>query len=292
MYPFRMYPFLGETPRVAENSIGHASTAPVSLDTRFLAMQPEYEAILRGIGIKRGWRVLDAGCGNGSHLPVLAELVGRRGQIHALDIAPEHIGAVQRLARTRKLESSVKTHIASVLRIPLPNQSVDAVWNANVSQYLTDDELYSMLAEFRRVTRRGGVVAIKEVDARLFQIRPIPAVLIWRLFESAQSNGVLQPAGVVRTEALPRFMREAGFTSISAKPTLITRGAPLRPVERKSLHESMQMMVEFARKADVPAAELREWQAFANADSPHYVLDQPDFCWCETQTVITARVPS
>jgi arsenite methyltransferase len=287
-----MDPFLIERPLVAASSAGHTGAAPAYLDTRFLAMQPEYEAMLRGVGIERGWRVLDAGCGGGSHLPLLADLVGRRGRVHALDVAPENIAAVQRLARAGELACALETHLASVLDVPLPEASVDAVWNANVSQYLTDAELGTMLHEFRRVTRPGGVVAVKEIDGALFQVRPIPSTLMWHLFESAQRGGVRQPAGVLRTEALPRFMREAGFTNVTATSTLITRRAPLRQVERQSLHEIVQMLAQFARAARVPADELRQWQSYADAESPYYVLDAPDFCWCETQTVVMGQVPS
>jgi arsenite methyltransferase len=49
--------------------------------------------MIRSVGIKPGWRVLDAGCGGGSFLPLLAELVGKDGNVSALDPAPENIEA-------------------------------------------------------------------------------------------------------------------------------------------------------------------------------------------------------
>jgi ubiquinone/menaquinone biosynthesis C-methylase UbiE len=246
--------------------------------------------MLRSVGIEPGWRVLDAGCGGGTHLPLLAELVGWRGQVHALDLAPENIAAVQTLVQAGNFDCALETHVASVLEVPLPAASVDAVWNANVSQYLTDAELRTMLSEFRRVTRPGGIVAVKEIDGTLFQVQPIPPTLVWHLFEDAQRHGVLQPSGAMRTQALPRLMREAGFTNVTASSTLITRRAPLRDVEFESLHEIVQLMAQFARAARVPEAELSQWQSYADVNSPAYVLEDPDFCWCETQTVVVGRV--
>lgn len=61
-------------------STGHALSAAAWLDAHYLAAQPEYEAMLRSAGFQRGWRVLDAGCGGGSYLPLLAEMVGPHGQ--------------------------------------------------------------------------------------------------------------------------------------------------------------------------------------------------------------------
>jgi 2-polyprenyl-3-methyl-5-hydroxy-6-metoxy-1,4-benzoquinol methylase len=56
----------------------------------FAACAEDYLAASRGVGIERGWRVLDAGCGGGSFLPWLAEIVGPDGWwLAALDLAPE-----------------------------------------------------------------------------------------------------------------------------------------------------------------------------------------------------------
>ena len=72
-------------------STGHALSAAAWLDAHYLAAQPEYETMVRSVGFQRGWRVLDAGCGGGSYLPLLAELVGPQGHISAVDLAPENV---------------------------------------------------------------------------------------------------------------------------------------------------------------------------------------------------------
>jgi len=275
----------------ATTSTGHFGGEAGYLDARFLAMRPEYEAMLRRVGIEPGWRVLDAGCGGGSHVPLLAELVGQRGRIHALDLAPENIAAVRRLAQSVGLPSPLEAKVGSVLSLPLPDASVDAVWNANVSQYLTDAELGTMLLEFHRVTRPGGIVAVKEMDGLLFQIEPMPPTLLWHLLEAASRRQVLQIWGTLRTPMLPQYLRDAGLTNITVTSTLITRRAPLRDVERQSFHEILQVLVQLAHAAALPADELHQWRSYADADGSNYILDHPDFCWCETQTVITGQVP-
>ena len=45
---------------------------------------------------------------------------------------------------------------------PFPDDQFDAVWCANVTHYLRDDDLRTAMAEFRRVVRPGGMVAIKD----------------------------------------------------------------------------------------------------------------------------------
>jgi arsenite methyltransferase len=276
----------------ATTSTGHFGSEAAYLDTRFLAMRPEYEAMLRRVGIEPRWRVLDAGCGGGSHLPLLAELVGQRGLLHALDLAPENITAVRRLAQSGELWCPLEAHLGSALSLPLTDASVDAVWNANVSQYLTDAELRTMLQEFRRVTRPGGIVAVKEMDGSLFQIEPVPPTLLWHLLEAANRSHVFQIEGTLRTPMLAQYLRDAGLTNVTATSTLVTRRAPLRDVERQSFHEIVQILVQLAHEATLPTDELRQWRAYADANGSNYILDHPDFCWCETQTVVTGQVPT
>ncbi|QLQ04643.1 MAG: hypothetical protein HZY76_00075 [Anaerolineae bacterium] len=71
-------------------STGHAPAA-AWLDAHYLAGQPEYEAVLRSAGFQAGWRVLDAGCGGGSYLPLLGDLLGPDGRLSAVDLAPENV---------------------------------------------------------------------------------------------------------------------------------------------------------------------------------------------------------
>ena len=74
--------------RSTTTSTGHDLSEGSYLDAHFEAMRPEYEIMIRSVGIQPGWRMLDAGCGSGSILPLLAELVGEGGHISALDLAP------------------------------------------------------------------------------------------------------------------------------------------------------------------------------------------------------------
>ena len=75
---------------------GHDLSESGWLDNHFATAQPEYEAILRSAKIQRGWRVLDAGCGSGSFIPLMSELVGKDGHITALDTASENIDIVNK----------------------------------------------------------------------------------------------------------------------------------------------------------------------------------------------------
>ncbi|HEY7908831.1 MAG TPA: hypothetical protein VIC60_08140, partial [Thermomicrobiales bacterium] len=52
------------------SSTGQLMTGSEWLDVHFEASRPEYEAMLRSVGLQPGWHVLDAGSGSGSYLPL------------------------------------------------------------------------------------------------------------------------------------------------------------------------------------------------------------------------------
>jgi hypothetical protein len=58
------------------------------------------------------------------------------------------------------------------------------------------------LAEFRRVVRPGGIVAIKDYDATVPRFLPAPANCLIHCYEVVARGGVTQYRGVLRTPTL------------------------------------------------------------------------------------------
>src|SRR6266571_3588937 len=94
-------------------STGLTGTQAGFLDEHFQACRPEYEAMLRSVGLQPGWRVVDAACGSGGFLPLMAELVGPTGSIAAFDLAPDSIDHVRRLVAGWPLHCPVDAQVAS-----------------------------------------------------------------------------------------------------------------------------------------------------------------------------------
>ncbi|NJN82364.1 MAG: class I SAM-dependent methyltransferase [Caldilineaceae bacterium] len=70
--------------------------------------------------------------GRGSYLPLIAELVGPRGAIHALDLASENVEHLQRRVQQGEFDCPVEVRKGSVTDLPYADNSMDAVWCANV----------------------------------------------------------------------------------------------------------------------------------------------------------------
>jgi ubiquinone/menaquinone biosynthesis C-methylase UbiE len=67
--------------------------------------------VLKEAGIESGFCVLDYGCGPGSYVVPLAQLVGASGHIYALDIHPLAIKELQKKA-TQKAIENLKTIVS------------------------------------------------------------------------------------------------------------------------------------------------------------------------------------
>jgi len=114
--------------------------------------------ILKEVGIKPGFHVLDYGCGPGSYVIPLAELVGKSGKIYALDIHPLAIQSVQSIASKKQL-TNVET-IRSDCATGLPDESIDAALLYDTLHGLSKPN--EVLAELHRILKPNGILSFND----------------------------------------------------------------------------------------------------------------------------------
>jgi ubiquinone/menaquinone biosynthesis C-methylase UbiE len=130
----------------------------MSLGFRLRDLRLPRTEILKEVGIKTGFRVLDYGCGAGSYVPAVSELVGRSGKVYALDIHPLAVESVQRLVLRRGL-TNVET-ILSDCRTGLPNDFVDMAFLYDIYHDLAEPE--AVLNELHRVLKPDGMLSFND----------------------------------------------------------------------------------------------------------------------------------
>jgi ubiquinone/menaquinone biosynthesis C-methylase UbiE len=114
--------------------------------------------ILKEAGIEEGFYALDYGCGPGSYIVPLADLVGPSGKIYALDIHPLAIKMVEK--------SAAKKHLANVMTIQsdcqtgLPDQSLDVALLYDVFHDL--DQPGMILKELHRILKPDGILSFSD----------------------------------------------------------------------------------------------------------------------------------
>lgn len=250
------------------SSTGLDFTESSIVDAHFAACRGPYLELLHAAGIRAGWHVLDAGCGGGTFLPALAELVGPRGRVSAIDLAAEHVPLAAR--QGSGVGCPVDVRQGSLLRLPYPDATFDAVWCANTVQYLDDDELRLALSELSRVVRDGGLVAVKDVDATLVTTRPGDPFLFTDFFRlAARTYGYARQ--LLRTRELYRWLDRAGLTAVRQRTVLIEQHAPFSLAAQRFYRASCARLADQAIRLGAPG----DWQAFADPDRPGHPFDDP-----------------
>ncbi len=112
--------------------------------------------ILKEVGIREGYFVLDFGCGPGSYVLPLSRMVGEQGRVYALDRNPFAVDAVNRLVLKKQLPN-VET-ILSDCHTGLASESIDAVLLYDVVHHL--EARYNVLSELHRVLKDTGVLSV------------------------------------------------------------------------------------------------------------------------------------
>jgi ubiquinone/menaquinone biosynthesis C-methylase UbiE len=159
--------------------------------------------------LQPGQRLLDVGCGPGTITADLAELVAP-GEVVALEREPAVLEAVSALMRERGL-ANVVTAVGDVYALDHADASFDVVHAHQVLQHLSDP--VAALREVRRVTRPGGVVAVRDADYAAMTWYPLdPRLDRWlEVYHAvARANGAEPDAG----RHLLAWARAAGYAEV------------------------------------------------------------------------------
>lgn len=116
--------------------------------------------IVKELGIKPGYYVLDIGSGTGVLLPFLIAELGDEGKIVALDFSAEMLGQAQ----AKNFPPIVGFAQADVLAIPLADNSVDLAICNSVFPHFNDK--VKALKEIAKVLRNNGRLVICHTMSR------------------------------------------------------------------------------------------------------------------------------
>ena len=138
--------------------------------------------------------ILDIGCGPGTITADLADRVPR-GHVTGVDAAPDIVEQARSLIRGR---GNLDFAAGDVYALDYPAGAFDVVHAHQVLQHLGDP--VKALREMRRVTRPGGLIAVRDADYAAMTWYPdIPALDDWlALYQRvARGNGGEPRAGDV-----------------------------------------------------------------------------------------------
>lgn len=115
--------------------------------------------VFEAAGFAAGDRLLDVGCGPGFVTRDLAELVGRRGSVLAIDNSETFIAYLEEEIRNQGFEQ-VQAKVADARDLELPASSLDGAFCRWVLMFVSEPE--RVIANVARALRPGGVFALME----------------------------------------------------------------------------------------------------------------------------------
>ena len=154
--------------------------------------------------MKKGSSILHAGCGRGK---VDTDLVNAY-QITAVDISSYALEIYEHVN-----QSKARVVQASIFELPFENQSFDGIYNLGVMEHFTEDEIHSILTEFRRVLKPDGklILFIPPVFGLTVQVLDAAHFILNRIFRKGVK---LHPDEITRIKSkkhVKGLIEKSGF---------------------------------------------------------------------------------
>jgi ubiquinone/menaquinone biosynthesis C-methylase UbiE len=188
--------------------MGHSDRERRRLAFQGLILNPFTEQLMRRAGITGGMRVLDIGCGIGDLSMIASRLVGRHGQVTALDMNEESLGAAQERIREQGLTN------VSFVNSTIDEYQADGMFDAVVGRHILIHvpNPLSVVQNAFRILREGGVAVFQEFDFSVIQMAYPPCPLREQVLRLCKEFFCRATQGDAGTRLFHLFV-EAGFTA-------------------------------------------------------------------------------
>jgi SAM-dependent methyltransferase len=173
----------------------------------------------RRAGITIGSRVIDLGCGPGYATIDLAEIVGRSGEILALERSARFLKIAQDRCAAQGL-GNVRFRQADLMQDPLGETDFDFSWCRWVACFVSDPQ--KLVQKVSQALRLGGVAIFHEyIDYKTWRFaprKPAHESFAEEVMSSWRANGGEPDVAAL---LLP-WLKDAGFRVIDIRPRVLT----------------------------------------------------------------------
>ncbi len=250
--------------------------------------EPAIRSAIQALQLPSGSRGLDAGCGMGSHILLLAEAVGPGGHVTGLDLSPKFLVHAREIANKSSLSEQVSFLEGDVNKLPFDEDTFDWVWSVDCVGYAPLEPL-PLVKELARVVKPGGSVAILCWSSQ--QLLPGYPLLEARL--NATTLGIAPFVKGKRPElhflrALGWF-RDAGLEDTTAQTFVGNFHAPLSNDARSALLSLFQMRWG-EPKSELTQEDWAEFQRLCQPGSQDFILNLPDYYAFFTYSMFRGKV--
>jgi len=276
------------------NECGLPLNAVDWLETHHQSKIVERSQMVRNLNLRRGSTLIDAGCGPGMWTPLLAKAIGPEGHIIGVDISIEALITARQRNRDAWYRHLVEYRQAALEQLPITPGTADAIFSANVSQYLPQP--VETFAAMGRYLTNGGRLIIKDIDFGTMRFHNIDTALQARVLQARERWELARVGEGFAFEdswvgsKLAGYLRQAGYKQVQERRYRIVRRYPLPADFRQYLQGIAEWFV--SEKAPyLDSCDITRWLC-CFLDERHNVLDQENFASEETEFVVSGIWPS
>ena len=250
--------------------------------------QPELRRLIKGLDLRSGMHVLDAGCGTGEALNWLLDEVAPSGRVVGVDLAAAHVAAARRRA-----PPEIAIYQANLCNDLFEPASFDLVWCVNTINHLADP--LGGVIHLATLLREGGRVAIGQSsflpdmhfawDSRLERM---VNDAVRRYYEEKYD---LDERDLIAVRALLGVLRRANLQNINVRTLIIERTSPLDAASESYLKEVIYRGTWGERLMPyLSPPDCAEIARLCDSDHSNYALRRPDFHFLQTFTLATGEI--
>jgi ubiquinone/menaquinone biosynthesis C-methylase UbiE len=249
----------------------------------------EREKMVKDLHVEPGSFIVDAGCGPGLWIALLARAAGPQGRILGIDISADALITAQSCYAHSPYRHQVQFQQGTLDQLPLAYASVDLIFSANVSQYLRDP--VATFAAMGPYLKQGGKLVIKDIDFGTLRWHGVDPMLQERVFqarlrweqERVQYGHAFEDSWV--GSKLASYLHAAGYKDVQERTYPIVRRSPLSDNSRFYLRGIAEWFVG----EGAPHLSLADVSLWLNTLCNHTstVMEHEDFVSEETEYVVS-----
>lgn len=110
-------------------------------------------------------KVLDLGCAAGTTSRIIKEFLGANGAVVGIDVSEK------RISEARTISNDVEYRVGNAEFLPAEDEEFDVSWSRFTFEYLKNP--LQVVDEMARVTKKGGKIAIADIDGNCLWHYPV-----------------------------------------------------------------------------------------------------------------------
>ena len=250
--------------------------------------EPLLRKIIQSLELPPGSHGLDAGCGIGLQTLLLSEAAGHNGNVTGLDILPELLNYGREMIEKAGLSNQITFRQGDVNHLPFDDELFDWAWSADCIGYPAGDPAPA-LTELKRVVKPGGTIILLGWSSQLV----LPGYPVLEALLNGTCSGYLPFLKDKGPES--NFMRalyslqKEGIEDVRGQTFVGDIRAPLDGSLRTALISLFEMLWGTPQPYVSPE-DWRQYQQLCKPESPHFILDIPNYYGFFTYTSFRGRV--